>query len=105
MLLAAAGRDSAAIAAPPHGMASAAAVAPLHSMARGAQPGHDDGNGYGDGYGHGAHACPGQALSQTIAAAALEVLLRDGPPAPVAWRYRPSVNARIPEFIEEKETA
>ena len=89
VLLAAAGRDS------------AAGAVPLHSMAQGAQPDH----GYGYGYGHGAHACPGQALSQTIAAAALEVLLRDGPPAPMAWRYRPSVNARIPEFIEAKETA
>lgn len=53
----------------------------------------------GKGYGAGAHGCPGQALSQTIAAAAVDVLLRDGAPAPMAWRYRPSVNARIPEFI------
>jgi len=83
VLLAAAGRDA------------VTAAAQLHGMAQGAQPG----------YGHGAHACPGQALSLTIAAAALEVLLRDGPPAPMAWRYRPSVNARIPEFIEAKETA
>jgi cytochrome P450 len=56
------------------------------------------------GYGQGVHACPGQALSQTIAAAAVGVLLRDGPLAPMAWRYRPSVNARIPEFIDAKET-
>ena len=57
------------------------------------------------GYGHGIHACPGQALSQTIAAAALETLLLQGPPASFAWRYRPSVNARIPEFIQEQEAA
>ena len=57
------------------------------------------------GYGQGAHACPGQALSQAIAAAALDVLLREGPPARMAWRYRPSVNARIPEFIEVEESA
>lgn len=57
------------------------------------------------GYGHGPHICPGQALSLTIAAAALEALLQGGPLAPMAWRYRPSVNARIPEFIEVKETA
>jgi cytochrome P450 len=54
----------------------------------------------GKGYGAGAHGCPGQALSQTIAAAAVDVLLRDGAPPPMAWRYRPSVNARIPEFIQ-----
>lgn len=49
-------------------------------------------------YGHGAHACPGQALSQTIACAALGVLLARGPLPPLAWHYRPSVNARIPVF-------
>ncbi|KQW91508.1 cytochrome [Massilia sp. Root418] len=57
------------------------------------------------GYGQGVHACPGQALSQTIAAAAVGVLLRDGPIAPMAWRYRPSVNARIPEFIDAQGNA
>ncbi|MRV73077.1 cytochrome P450 [Duganella sp. FT92W] len=51
-------------------------------------------------YGHGAHACPGQALSQTIACAALGVLLARGPLPPLAWHYRPSVNARIPVFKE-----
>ncbi len=51
-------------------------------------------------YGHGVHACPGQALSQAIACAALEVLLASGPLPPLAWRYRPSVNARIPMFVE-----
>lgn len=51
-------------------------------------------------YGHGAHACPGQALSQTIACAALGALLARGPLPPLAWDYRPSVNARIPVFME-----
>jgi cytochrome P450 len=51
-------------------------------------------------YGHGAHACPGQALSQTIACAALGALLARGPLPPLAWRYRASVNARIPVFME-----
>lgn len=51
-------------------------------------------------YGHGVHACPGQALSQTIACAALGALLAQGPLPPLAWRYQPSVNARIPLFME-----
>lgn len=51
-------------------------------------------------YGHGVHACPGQALSQTIASAALGALLAQGALPPLAWRYRPSVNARIPLFME-----
>lgn len=51
-------------------------------------------------YGQGAHACPGQTLSQSIACAALEALLARGPLPPLAWDYRPSVNARIPLFKE-----
>lgn len=51
-------------------------------------------------YGHGAHACPGQTLSQTIACAALGALLARGSLPPLTWRYRPSVNARIPVFME-----
>ncbi|GAB2867227.1 cytochrome p450 oxidoreductase [Pseudoduganella ginsengisoli] len=51
-------------------------------------------------YGHGAHVCPGQGLSQSIACAALGALLARGPLPPLAWRYRPSVNARIPLFQE-----
>ena len=51
-------------------------------------------------YGHGAHLCPGQALSQAIACAALGALLARGPLPPLAWRYRPSVNSRIPVFEE-----
>lgn len=63
------------------------------------------GQGASAGFGLGPHACPGQALAQTIAAAAIEVLLRNGAPEPLAWRYRSSVNARIPEFIAEQESA
>lgn len=60
------------------------------------------------GFGHGPHACPGQALACALAAAGIESLL-DGTGdeaqafdatalARSGWRYRPSVNARIPVF-------
>ncbi|WP_447779176.1 cytochrome P450 [Variovorax boronicumulans] len=53
------------------------------------------------GFGHGMHACPGQALACTLAAAGLEALLRQRS-APdldaLKWHYRPSVNGRIPVF-------
>ncbi|MCY1222175.1 Biotin biosynthesis cytochrome P450 [compost metagenome] len=53
------------------------------------------------GFGHGMHACPGQALACTLAAAGLEALLRQRS-APdldaLSWHYRPSVNGRIPVF-------
>ncbi|KQX89392.1 cytochrome P450 [Variovorax sp. Root473] len=53
------------------------------------------------GFGHGVHACPGQALACTLAAAGLEALLRQQR-APdldaLDWHYRPSVNGRIPVF-------
>ena len=53
------------------------------------------------GFGHGMHACPGQALACTLAAAGLEALLRQQS-APdldaLRWHYRPSVNGRIPVF-------
>lgn len=64
------------------------------------------------GFGHGAHACPGQALADTIAAAAVAEWRRRRPApdsAPdsmpqFAWRYRRSLNARIPvfHFIQEQ---
>lgn len=59
------------------------------------------------GFGHGVHACPGQALATTIAAAAIEILLRRQKleSGQYAWRYRPSHNARIPEFFTPGETA
>jgi cytochrome P450 len=54
------------------------------------------------GFGHGLHACPGQALACTLAAAGLEVLLRRAPDLDAlrlrGWGYRPSVNTRIPLF-------
>ncbi|OUM02080.1 cytochrome P450 [Variovorax sp. JS1663] len=54
------------------------------------------------GFGHGLHACPGQALACTLAAAGVEALLAGGlDPAGLAergWDYRPSANARIPVF-------
>ncbi|MGR4870400.1 cytochrome P450 [Variovorax sp. LARHSF232] len=54
------------------------------------------------GFGHGVHACPGQALAQTIAAAGLQALrdtrLRTRQALPAQWRYRPSANGRMPVF-------
>ena len=54
------------------------------------------------GFGHGMHACPGQALACTLAAAGLDALLRQQPDLDALrardWHYRPSANARIPVF-------
>ncbi|MDM0106901.1 cytochrome P450 [Variovorax sp. J22R24] len=54
------------------------------------------------GFGQGPHACPGQALAGTVAAAGLQALLSRGLDADAllerGWNYRPSVNARIPTF-------
>jgi len=54
------------------------------------------------GFGHGVHACPGQALACTLAAAGLEALLDRAPDLDAmrerVWSYRPSANARIPVF-------
>jgi cytochrome P450 len=54
------------------------------------------------GFGHGMHACPGQALACTLAAAGLDALLRHQPDLDTlrarGWHYRPSANARIPVF-------
>ncbi|MDM0076160.1 cytochrome P450 [Variovorax sp. J2P1-59] len=54
------------------------------------------------GFGHGTHACPGQALAGTVAAAGLEAMLSQGLDTDAllerGWDYRPSVNARIPTF-------
>jgi cytochrome P450 len=54
------------------------------------------------GFGHGMHACPGQALACTLAAASLDALLRRAPELDAqrlrGWSYRPSVNGRIPVF-------
>jgi len=54
------------------------------------------------GFGHGMHACPGQALACTLAAASLHTLLHRGLDLDAqrlrGWSYRPSVNGRIPVF-------
>jgi cytochrome P450 len=54
------------------------------------------------GFGHGMHACPGQALACTLAAASLHTLLHHSPDLDAqrlrGWSYRPSVNGRIPVF-------
>ncbi|MCR8957468.1 cytochrome P450 [Variovorax sp. S2] len=55
------------------------------------------------GFGHGVHACPGQALACTLAAAGLEALLARSLDLDAlrerGWHYRPSANARIPFFV------
>ncbi|USX15140.1 cytochrome P450 [Oxalobacteraceae bacterium OTU3CAMAD1] len=54
------------------------------------------------GFGHGRHACPGQSLALAIATAALQYLLARPValgPAGFGWDYRPSANARLPEFF------
>ncbi len=54
----------------------------------------------GEPFGHGRHACPGQALARAIAVQALAAL---DPCLPeVDWRYRASVNARMPEFFDRR---
>ncbi|MFS8977975.1 cytochrome P450 [Cupriavidus necator] len=53
-------------------------------------------------FGHGRHACPGERLAQALAAATVAALLaRGADPAALAraFRYRPSLNARIPHFL------
>ncbi|EYS85187.1 cytochrome P450 [Cupriavidus sp. SK-4] len=52
-------------------------------------------------FGHGRHACPGDRLAQALAAATVAALrARGADPAALAqaFRYRPSLNARIPHF-------
>ncbi|SOY68121.1 cytochrome P450 [Cupriavidus taiwanensis] len=53
-------------------------------------------------FGHGRHACPGDKLAQALAAATVAALCaRGAEPAALAraFRYRPSLNARIPHFL------
>lgn len=58
------------------------------------------------GFGHGRHACPGPALATSIAATAIRHLLAmpaGFDPAAFGWLYRPSANARLPEFFNSAE--
>ena len=60
------------------------------------------------GFGTGAHACPGQAWAYAIVATALQTLLQRQPhlaTSPLAWRYRASLNGRIPQFFAPIEEA
>lgn len=53
-------------------------------------------------FGHGRHACPGDRLARALAAATVSALCaRGAEPAALAraFRYRPSLNARIPHFL------
>ncbi|MET0541769.1 MAG: cytochrome P450 [Variovorax sp.] len=54
------------------------------------------------GFGRGKHGCPGQALAFALAGAGVQVLLERGLDtaalADAGWRYRPSVNGRMPAF-------
>ncbi|MCC7700267.1 cytochrome P450 [Janthinobacterium sp. EB271-G4-7A] len=50
------------------------------------------------GFGHGRHACPGQSIAQAIATASLQAWADGLDRVPLAWRYLPSLNARIPVF-------
>ncbi|WP_455827477.1 cytochrome P450 [Pseudomonas graminis] len=52
-------------------------------------------------FGAGRHACPGQHLALAIAAEAILAWLQRPTASadrPMAWRYRPSLNGRIPQF-------
>jgi cytochrome P450 len=52
------------------------------------------------GFGLGRHRCPGSRLAAIIAEQALTTLLARHTLPPVSWHYRPSVNARLPQFVE-----
>ena len=55
------------------------------------------------GFGTGRHECPGHRLALDIAEATLAILLeQDVQPALMDWRYRPSVNGRIPVFSDRR---
>ena len=52
------------------------------------------------GFGHGRHACPGQSIAQTIATACLQAWAYGLEGMPLRWDYLPSLNARIPVFMQ-----
>ena len=62
--------------------------------------GADETAGQNFAFGHGVHACPGADWARSIALAGVEHLLRLGvnESALASWRWRRSVNARVPEF-------
>ena len=50
-------------------------------------------------FGSGRHQCPGQSLAMSIAAATVnQILANDIDLTQLTWRYRPSLNGRIPSF-------
>jgi cytochrome P450 len=54
-------------------------------------------------FGTGRHQCPGQTIALSIASAIVAALLQRDPllsAEHLAWRYRPSLNGRIPLFTE-----
>jgi len=52
------------------------------------------------GFGHGRHVCPGQSIAHAIATACLQAWADGLEGLPLAWRYLPSLNARIPVFTQ-----
>lgn len=52
------------------------------------------------GFGHGRHICPGQSIAHAIATACLQAWADGLDGMPLAWRYLPSLNARIPVFAQ-----
>ncbi|MGK5080711.1 cytochrome P450 [Janthinobacterium sp. HLX7-2] len=52
------------------------------------------------GFGHGRHGCPGQSIAHAIAAACMQAWADGLEGLPLAWTYRPSLNARIPIFSQ-----
>jgi len=52
------------------------------------------------GFGHGRHVCPGQSIAHAIATACLQAWSDGLEGMPLAWRYLPSLNARIPVFTQ-----
>jgi cytochrome P450 len=58
-------------------------------------------------FSRGAHACPGEALARTIAAAAVSILIETPPNNwlwQITWSWRPSANGRLPVFQSINES-
>jgi cytochrome P450 len=54
------------------------------------------------GFGHGRHACAGPAIATAIAAAGIQYWVNHDLALPAPLGYRPSVNARIPRFSQQR---